>query len=119
MIHIIRNMTSKSQVMMRELRHLQKVLGQFDIRLQSKYIRSADNPADNLTRWQDRSDWKLNPELYEAAINAWERRPTIDRFATETNAQCARFCSLHLCPGSLGDAWTMSWASELNWIRPP
>jgi hypothetical protein len=44
------------------------VLGQFDARLQSKYIRSVDNPADNLTRWQDRPDWKLNPELYEAAI---------------------------------------------------
>ena len=86
MIHIIRNMTSKSEVMMRELRHLQKVLGQFDVRLQSKYIRSADNPADNLIQWCDRSDWKLNPKLFKAAINAWECRPTIYRFAMETNA---------------------------------
>jgi hypothetical protein len=119
-VHIIRNLVSKAPAMMRELRLLQEVMAKYDVHLQSAYIRSADNPADGLTRWTDRSDWKLNPKLYELAAARWGRRPTIDRFATANNAQCEKFCSEHLCPGSSGCAWTMEWADEpLNWINPP
>jgi hypothetical protein len=119
-VHIIRNMVSKSPRMMRELRLLQSELARLDVHLQSAYIRSAENPADSLTRWSDRSDWKLNPKLYELAVERWGRRPTIDRFATATNKQCERFCSQHLCPGTLGSAWTMEWNMEdLNWINSP
>ena len=118
-VFIIRNMVSKSPAMMRELRLLQSELARLDCNLQTRYIPSAENPADNMTRWSDRSDWKLNPVLYEEAVARWTARPTIDRFATATNKQTDRFCSEHLCPGSLGDAWVVPWSGELNWINPP
>ena len=107
-VHIIRNMKSKSPAMMRELRLLQAELARLDVRLQTCYIRSAENPTDSLTRWSDRADRKLDPALFEAAVAHWGRRPTIDRFATSTNKQCARFNSQHLCPQPLGDAWTQN-----------
>jgi hypothetical protein len=120
-VRIITNMVSKAPAMMRELRRLQAALAKWDIHLQSHYIRSADNPADRLTRWKrDRSDWKLNPVLFRSAVRRWGQMPTIDRFATPSNRQVSRFNSRFHSPGCEAvDAFTQQWKGELNWLNPP
>jgi hypothetical protein len=59
-------LTSRSPVMMTELRHLWYLLDHNDIHVRPRYIRSAANVwADTLSRELDTEDWQLNPRLFQ------------------------------------------------------
>ena len=53
-VHIIRNHTSKSPLLMAELRLLLALLDDLDIRLVPRYIKSELNVADEFSRLTDR-----------------------------------------------------------------
>jgi hypothetical protein len=58
-------LTSRSPVMMTELRRLWYLLDTNDIHIRPRYIRSAANVwADTLSRELDSEDWQLNPRLF-------------------------------------------------------
>ena len=62
-IFIIRNKTSRSPLLMAELRLLLELLDELHIDLRPRYIRSALNPADEFSRLTERDAWELRPRL--------------------------------------------------------
>lgn len=77
--------------------------------------------ADRLSRKvTDRTDWKLNPVLFEAIQQLWGPF-TVDLFATALNTQLPRFVSWRAQPGAWRtDALSFSWAGlGIAWANPP
>jgi hypothetical protein len=84
-------LTTRSPVMMAELRRLSHLMDVYDISIRPRYIRSAANIwADSLSRELDRDDWQLNPRIFSYLETAWGPH-SIDRFAYMKNAQLPRF----------------------------
>lgn len=83
-------------------------------------VRSKDNPADDPSRFIDRSDWKLNPTTFAALSQRWGVH-SIDLFATGINAQVPRFCTRWPTPSAVAlDAFAIPWGSEERcWVNPP
>eukprot|EP00873_Tetraselmis_striata_P012742 jgi/Tetstr1/433006/TSEL_022343.t1 len=81
------NLTSRSPVMMEELRKLWHLLDIHDISIRPRYIQSAANVwADRLSRELDDSDWQLNPRIFAYMQRLWGRRwyQLLQDLATET-----------------------------------
>jgi hypothetical protein len=79
-IGVLTNFTSRSPSLMTELRKLWFLLDDNDVRLRTRYIRSAANIwADGLSRESDSSDWQLNPRVFRLLDASWGPH-TIDRF---------------------------------------
>jgi hypothetical protein len=122
-IGVLTNLTSRSPALMNELRKLWFLLDSNDVQLRTRYIRSAANIwADGLSRETDNSDWQLNPRVFRLLDASWGPH-SIDRFATQSNAQLARYNSRWLDPTTeavdslrLPDA---AWRAENNWCNPP
>eukprot|EP00873_Tetraselmis_striata_P032900 jgi/Tetstr1/453164/TSEL_040181.t1 len=69
------NLTSRSPVVMEELRKLWHLLDIHDISIRPRYIQSASNVwADRLSRELDDSDWQLNPRIF-AYLQRFRARP--------------------------------------------
>jgi hypothetical protein len=84
-------LTSRSPVMMTELRRMWYLLDTNDIHIRPRYIGSAANIwADSLSRELDTEDWQLKPRLFRHLQERWGPH-TIDRFASMLNAQLPRF----------------------------
>jgi hypothetical protein len=118
---ILTPLTSRSPQLMRELRRLWFQLDTLDITLVPRYIRSADNWwADSLSRDLDRSDWRLDPAVFQMLHRDWGPF-SVDRFATQQNTQLPRYNSAWLDPRSEGlDAFAQpNWRQEQNWCNPP
>jgi hypothetical protein len=78
-----------------------------------------NSKADELSRMQDKSDWMLNRAIF-LQLDQLFGPHTVDRFATDINAQIPRFNSLRRCPGSEAvNAFTQDWSKDNNWINPP
>eukprot|EP00873_Tetraselmis_striata_P013426 jgi/Tetstr1/433690/TSEL_022909.t1 len=68
------NLTSRSPVMMEELRKLWHLLDIHDISIRPRYIQSAANVwADRFSRELDDSDWQLNPRIFAYLQRLWGR----------------------------------------------
>ena len=82
---IIKNRTSSSSLLMRELRLLMASLEQLDIYLVSRYIHSELNPADVFSRLTDRDAWTLSPSvqrmLMQRAQAMLRKSISLDAFA--------------------------------------
>jgi hypothetical protein len=65
-IGVLTHLTSKSPTMMCDLRKLFLFLDTYDIKIRTRYIRSAANVwTDNLSRVTDNSDWQLAPRKFK------------------------------------------------------
>jgi len=112
---------SRSPVLMDETRMLFQVLDSLDASNAEFWLSTHLNvDADRLSREDDRSDWQLHPGVFRDLDARWGPH-TVDRFATENNAQLARFNSAWCQPSSEGvDAFAQTnWATERNWCNPP
>jgi hypothetical protein len=110
-------LTSRSPVMITELRRLWYLLDTNVIHIRPRYIRSTANIwADSLSRELDTEDWQLNPRLFRHLQERWGPH-TIDRFASMLNAQLprstpdggtrsARTSTAYTCPTRPGTAKT-------------
>jgi hypothetical protein len=61
----------------------------------------------------DRSDWKLNPKLFQQACEWHGVFPSMDLFASVENKQVDKFCT--------EDAFQLNWGTltDILWINPP
>eukprot|EP00873_Tetraselmis_striata_P046068 jgi/Tetstr1/466332/TSEL_010863.t1 len=81
------NLTSRSPVMMEELRKLWHLPDIHDISIRPRYIQSAANVwADRLSRELDDFGWQLNPRIFAHLQRLWGPH-TVDRFASMENTQ--------------------------------
>lgn len=119
-VQILTNVTSRSPVMMKELRKLWRLLDLTDISLRVRYIRSAANVwADGLSRRENADDWMLGWKYFEELEQRYGPH-TMERFATANNTHLPRFNSEFHSPGSEGvNAMTRHWAGENNFVNPP
>ena len=117
-VHIINEGTSRSPVLMGDLRYLRRLLDGLQTHVSVEYIRSEDNVrADALSRVRDEEDWRIRSDIFKAMCGDC----TIDRFASSTNHQLPTFNSRWPCPGSAGtDAFAQSdWREHVNYCNPP
>jgi len=76
--------------------------------------------ADKLSRkFSDRTEWKLNPQVFKMLCEAWGR-PDIDLFASRHNYQIKPFVSWYPDPESCSvDAMSISWENKFVYLFPP
>ena len=98
---------------------LSGLLSGFSVQIASQWIPpEAHFRANLLSRFVDKDDWTLNPEVFPQLNCKWGPHP-IDRFASHYNAQVPRFDSMLMSPScSAIDAFSMDWRSENNWLCP-
>lgn len=123
-VHIIANRTSRSPALMSELCRLARLLDSLDIDLRPKYIRSALNPADELSRLTHRDAWGLKPHLQERLLSQVRHHcgtpVTLDPFACHRSRVVCRYASRFNEPSALGhDGLQLDWEHETVWISPP
>ena len=81
--------------------------------------REENARADLLSRFIDRDDRSLNPEVFMSLDARWGPH-TVDRFPSYFNSQVVRFNSKYLSPGCYAvDALAQDWRSDNNWLCPP
>ena len=92
----------------------------YGIKLEMEWIPRRDNEvADYLSRIVDLDDWQINPNIFRRFNTMWGPH-TVDRFASVSNTQLARFNSKFWSIGSEAvDTFTVDWAGEVNWWVPP
>ena len=120
MVHMLVHYSSRSPHIMRRLRALFLLLDLNNISLTVEYIRSEANVwADQLSRELDTEDWRLNPAVFLALEKEFGPH-TVDRFASVTSAQLARYNSRWRDPYSEGvDSLHLDWRGENNYVNPP
>ena len=90
-VGVLTHLTSRSPVMMAELRKLFLLTDENNIKIRTTYIRSAaDIWADRLSREQDSSDWQLAKRVFDH-LDATFHKHSIDRFASRENKQLPRY----------------------------
>ena len=104
-------------------RSIQNLIQELNCDLMAKYVPGAENIiTDKLSRWQDKNDWMLNPELFKLVDQKWGPH-SINRMATMTNYQVKRFNSYHwdqLAEAIDAYSQKMAWRKQLrkSAIRP-
>jgi len=75
--------------------------------------------ADALSKYVDRHDFSLRPEVFERVrreLGPW----SIDRFAAAHNYKARFFNALFRTPGSCGaDAFAFTWSGGVSYVLPP
>ena len=121
---VLAHLSSRSPVMMNELRKLFWLMDTQDIQLRPRYIRSAANVwADRLSReLEGGADVKFNPRLFRHLNRLWGPH-SVDRFASGTNALVERYNARWRDPGAEAvDCLRLpdeAWRAEVNWCHPP
>eukprot|EP00873_Tetraselmis_striata_P012113 jgi/Tetstr1/432377/TSEL_021774.t1 len=81
-VHVLANFTSRSPLLMTEMRKLWFILDSHYISIRARYIKTTANIwADRLSRKIDYDDWAFSLRHFNHLDNIWGRH-TIDRIAT-------------------------------------
>lgn len=117
---VMRAGSSRSPVLMDEMRDLYKTCTAMGVELRIEHVSSALNEwADRLSREHDSTDWTLQPETFEALDDKYGPH-SVDLFASAETARCPRFYSRWMCPGALAtNAFLQDWVGENAWANPP
>eukprot|EP00873_Tetraselmis_striata_P020642 jgi/Tetstr1/440906/TSEL_029177.t1 len=93
-VYVFANLTSRSPMLMMELRQLWFILDSNDISIRARTIKTTSNicGADRLSREIDYEDWAFNLRHFNHLDNIWGHH-TIDRFVTMENARLTRYIS--------------------------
>jgi len=95
------------------------------IHVSRRWIPSAQNPADHLSRlnWEP-EDYSLPKEIFNRICLEWNLNPTLELFAAPHNALLPRFVTRMYHPAAWAvDALSLNWGSLLNeevlYANPP
>ena len=102
------------------LKEIAKLLKERRVVLRVEWIpREANSLADWLSKIKD-SDWMLHPSLFQMACAFLKTDPTVDCFATSSNALLPRYFTRFREAGSAGtDFFSQSLRGEVVWANPP
>lgn len=119
-LHVIRAGSSRSAILMDEMRTLHELCAELQITLRVEHVSSVLNAwADRLSREHDSTDWTLSSPAFDR-LQARYGPHTVDLFASDKTARCHRFYSRWLCPRTLGtNAFAHAWTDENAWANPP
>ena len=117
---LLKHGTSRSALLMAELRVVWQLLVDFQIKIDPFYIKSADNPADWPSRARDSSAWTFRPGTRAQLRALWPRPFTLDPFATARTTMGHTWCSLHDEEvATAADGFCTSWSAETVFLNPP
>ena len=110
----LHNLASAVEGMMQVIRRLFWVMDAYSITLLPTYVPSAENTADELSRWSDHNDWMLAATYFHELEEHYGPH-TIDRFASYTSHQLPVYNSLFHDPMTSGvDAFAQTDWEEHN-----
>lgn len=117
---VIRAGSSRSPVLMAEMRDLFELCAAMQVDLRVEHVSSVMNEgADRLSRENESTDWTLSPAAF-LRLHKQYRPHSVDLFASDLTARCGRFYSRWYCPGAFGtNALAHSWDGENGWANPP
>ena len=119
-MYVLNNRTSRSSELMHLLRRVHYLIDSLGVSLSVRYIASKENSqADALSRGSPFDELMLRPAAF-AALDARFGPHTVDRYASEENAQLPRFNTLLPCASGEGAvALSHDWSGENNFVFPP
>lgn len=119
-LYVIQSGSSRSPVLMNEMRAHYELCAAMEVELRVEHVSSVLKAwADRLSREHDSTDWTLSAAAF-SLLEARYGPHTVDLFASDKTARCARFYSRWYCPGTLGtNAFLHTWAGENAWANPP
>jgi hypothetical protein len=119
-VQLLRKGTSRSALLMAELRQVWTLLHTLKVDLVPVYIASADNPADFPSRHSMSAEWTFRPGLRQQLHQLSPRAYTLDPFATQATAMARTFCSLQAeAPCTANDGMCVSWRQQQLFLNPP
>eukprot|EP00732_Lithocolla_globosa_P000715 Lithocolla_globosa_v1_NODE_265_length_4744_cov_7.305396.p3 type:complete len:358 gc:universal NODE_265_length_4744_cov_7.305396:2266-1193(-) len=120
--YIIRKRTTKRRALLPILREMQDLCYKNNISIfgRCEWLSSKDNwRADGLSRYQDKSDWKLHRDMFLRFDRRWGPH-TIDRFASHANTMCRRYNSeFKDIDEEAVNSLVQHWERDNNWANPP
>jgi hypothetical protein len=122
-VAVVRGMTSKSVVMMEEVRRLWAVLDKWDIQLRISHIPGVDNQmSDALSRLQSSKspvgEYCVTKPVFDACSALWGR-PCTDAFASPTAHMLPAWWARAPVRGAaMVDAFSQRWGPSLVWVHP-
>ena len=88
--------------------------------IHSRHIPGTTNKrADWLSRNPDPKNYRVHPEIFQAACRHFGFTPDVDLFASRQNRQCQRYASWRADLKSLGNAFALNWGKYQAWLNPP
>jgi hypothetical protein len=114
-----KNWVSRSPELMAQLRKIFRLCDEWDIVVIPRLVKSAANPADSLSRFQQDAEWGLSRRGFNL-IEALYGPHTIDMFASDANAKLPKFYSMLGGGKATGDnALLQCWEGENAYAAPP
>jgi len=120
-MHLLRSGSSRSPLLMAELRQVWALLREEGIDLQSVHIATGLNPADQPSRRWQRDAWTFR-EGCRRQLRALARRPfSLDPFGTvRATSMAPSSCVLHTGgQGTAVDGFSVSWKRQSLFLNPP
>lgn len=100
-LHVMRAGSSRSPVLMGDMRILYNLCTEMDVQLRIEHVSSVLNEwADRLSREHNTTDWTLQLAKFSVPDDKYGPH-SIDLFASTESAQCPKFYSRWMCLGSL------------------
>ena len=119
-VQLLRKGTSRSALLMAELRRVWQLLHDLQIELVPVYIASADNPADFPSRYSMSAEWTFRAGMRAQLHQLSSRAYTLYPFATRATAMAPTFCSLQAEePSTANDGMCASWRRQHLFLSPP
>jgi hypothetical protein len=120
-VAILTNLTTRSPLLMAELRHLVRVLAELDVSLRATYIRSRENVvADYYSRLARPYEYAISHDVFRR-VSTWWGECTVDAFAAAATALLPRYWAESFsdhCAEAV-DAFAQEWRGECAWAHPP
>ena len=120
-VAILTNLTTRSPLLMGELRALVELLAEADISVRATYIRSAANKvADYFSRIVQPHEYAVAADVFSRVAADWGEC-TVDAFASAATAMLHRYwAESHSDEGAEAvDAFAQQWEGERLWLHPP
>lgn len=119
-VQLLRKGTSRSALLMAELRQVWQLLHALQVELVPVYIASGDNPADFPSRYSMSAEWTFRAGMRKQLHRLSSRAYTLDPFATRATAMAPTFCSLEAEEHSIAnDGMCVSWKRQHLFLNPP
>ena len=118
-VSILNNYAVSVPHMRDDLYAIMNILEMEDAWMQTRYVKSLENPSDYFSRMPSKAEWVLEQSVANRWMRFWQPC-TVDRFADLASARLPRFNSPYPCRGcEWVNAFTTSWEGECSWINPP
>ncbi len=119
-VQLLRKGTSRSALLMAELRQVWQLLHDMQVELVPVYIASGDNPADFPSRYSMSAEWTFRPGMRAQLHRLSQRAYSLDPFATRATAMAPTFCSLQAEEHTIAnDGMCVSWKRQHLFLNPP